>query len=64
MIFDMADGNKMYAGMNTEGYDWKKFVLNTFSWLSKIEPKSQAYPLLAIQGFIPILGWLIVNQNR
>jgi hypothetical protein len=39
MIFDMPGGNKMYAGMNTKGYDWKKFVLNTFSWLSKIEPK-------------------------
>ena len=39
MIFDMPGGNKMYAGMNTKGYDWKKFVLNTFSWLSKIELK-------------------------
>ena len=25
---------KMYAGMNTEGYDWKNFVLNTFRWLT------------------------------
>ena len=34
MIFNMQDGDKMYAGMNTEGYDWKNFVLNTFSWLT------------------------------
>ena len=34
MIFNMQDG-KMYAGMNTKGYDWKNFVLNTFDWLSK-----------------------------
>ena len=34
MIFNMQDG-KMYAGMNTVGYDWKNFVLNTFSWLTK-----------------------------
>ena len=24
-----------FTAMNTEGYDWKNFVLNTFSWLSK-----------------------------
>ena len=35
MVFNMQDGSKMYAGMNTEGYDWKNFVLNTFSWLTK-----------------------------
>jgi len=35
MVFNRQDGSKMYAGMNTEGYDWKNFVLNTFSWLSK-----------------------------
>ena len=35
MVFNMRDGNKMYAGMNTVGYDWKNFVLNTFSWLTK-----------------------------
>ena len=35
MIFNKQDGSKMYAGMNTEGYDWKNFVLNTFSWLSR-----------------------------
>tara|TARA_B100000989_G_scaffold202979_1_gene153596 strand:+ start:1053 stop:1967 length:915 start_codon:yes stop_codon:yes gene_type:complete len=34
MIFNMQDGSKMYAGMNTDGYDWKNFVLNTFSWLT------------------------------
>ena len=34
MIFNMGEGNKMYAGMNTPGYDWKNFVLNTFHWLS------------------------------
>ena len=34
MIFNMQDGSKMYAGMNTDGYDWKSFVLNTFSWLT------------------------------
>ena len=35
MIFNNEDGSKMYAGMNSEGYDWKNFVLNTFDWLSK-----------------------------
>ena len=35
MIFDNEDGSKMYAGMNSKGYDWKNFVLNTFDWLSK-----------------------------
>mgnify|MGYP007000136897 len=35
MVFNMQDGTKMYAGMNTEGYDWKNFVLNTFSWLTQ-----------------------------
>ena len=35
MIFDNEDGSKMYAGMNSNGYDWKNFVLNTFDWLSK-----------------------------
>ena len=30
MVFNMQDGSKMYAGMNTEEYDWKNFVLNTF----------------------------------
>ena len=35
MVFNMQDGSKMYAGMNTDGYDWKNFVLNTFSWLTK-----------------------------
>ena len=35
MIFNNVDGSKMYAGMNSEGYDWKNFVLNTFDWLSK-----------------------------
>ena len=34
MVFNMGDGTKMYAGMNTEGYDWKNFVLNTFRWLT------------------------------
>ena len=34
MVFNMDDGTKMYAGMNTEGYDWKNFVLNTFRWLT------------------------------
>jgi len=34
MVFNMDDGTKMYAGMNTEGYDWKNFVLNTFRWLA------------------------------
>ena len=34
MIFDNEDGSKMYAGMNSKGYDWKNFVLNTFDWLS------------------------------
>lgn len=34
MVFSMDDGTKMYAGMNTEGYDWKNFVLNTFRWLT------------------------------
>jgi len=34
MVFNMNDGTKMYAGMNTEGYDWKNFVLNTFRWLT------------------------------
>jgi len=34
MVFNMDDGSKMYAGMNTEGYDWKNFVLNTFRWLT------------------------------
>ena len=34
MVFNMEDGTKMYAGMNTEGYDWKNFVLNTFRWLT------------------------------
>ncbi len=37
MIFNMPEGNKMYAGMNTVDYDWKNFVLNTFSWLSTKE---------------------------
>ncbi len=35
MIFENEDGSKMYAGMNSKGYDWKNFVLNTFDWLSK-----------------------------
>lgn len=35
MVFNNEDGSKMYAGMNTEGYDWKNFVLNTFSWLAQ-----------------------------
>ena len=26
--------SKTYSGMNTKGYDWKNFVLNTFIWLS------------------------------
>jgi hypothetical protein len=34
MVFNMDNGTKMYAGMNTEGYDWKNFVLNTFRWLT------------------------------
>lgn len=34
MVFNMDDGTKMYAGMNTQGYDWKNFVLNTFRWLT------------------------------
>jgi len=34
MVFNMDDGTKMYAGMNTEAYDWKNFVLNTFRWLT------------------------------
>ena len=34
MVFNMQNGGKMYAGMNTEGYDWKNFVLNTFTWLT------------------------------
>ena len=34
MVFNKQDGSKMYAGMNTEGYDWKNFVLNTFTWLT------------------------------
>ena len=34
MVFNMDDGTKMYAGMNTVGYDWKNFVLNTFRWLT------------------------------
>ena len=35
MVFNMTEDSKMYAGMNTKGYDWKNFVLNTFSWLAK-----------------------------
>ena len=34
MVFNMDNGTKMYAGMNTEGYDWKNFVLNIFRWLT------------------------------
>jgi hypothetical protein len=34
MVFNMDNGTKMYAGLNTEGYDWKNFVLNTFRWLT------------------------------
>ena len=34
MIFNQEDGSQQAAGMNLEGYDWKKFVLNTLHWLS------------------------------
>lgn len=34
MVFNRDGGDKMYLGMNTDGYDWKNFVLNTFDWLT------------------------------
>ena len=34
IVCNMDDGTKMYAGINTQGYDWKNFVLNTFRWLT------------------------------
>ena len=34
MLFYNDDHSYMAAGMNTKGYDWKNFVLNTFDWLA------------------------------
>ena len=34
MLFNLDEEHDMAAGMNTKGYDWKNFVLNTFDWLA------------------------------
>lgn len=35
MYVNNKTGEKLSAGMQVEGYDWKQFVLNTFHWLTK-----------------------------
>jgi hypothetical protein len=35
MNFELEDGPSLSLGMNTEGYDWKQFVLNVLRWLAQ-----------------------------